>query len=239
MWRRSRTTEESWTCDVTVGNKSTSTTVTQRCSALVNMRPRVILARCTKRSQLESTWDLCRAQGAQGLGYVCELVRNIADDPMTKNIQNSTVCNDTIIRESLSGPPISVISNVDNIRRRLQRAVKETGLPNSQDIDRVAEDSLDEEGAEMVADDVKKGSIPIRLVNHAKSEEQKHIETMKAFEVVDREEASVSKVIGTDGSSRTRERQRNHIFGLDGLDRNSNGWMAPTESITFQLLDWN
>ena len=41
--------------------------------------------------------------------------------------------------------------------------MNETGLLNSQDIDRVVEDSLDEEGEEMVADDVKKGSIPIRL----------------------------------------------------------------------------
>ena len=52
-------------------------------------------------------------------------------------------------------------SRVDNIRRRLQRAMKETGLLNSQDIDRVVEDSLDKEGEEMVADDVKKGSIPV------------------------------------------------------------------------------
>ena len=42
------------------------------------------------------------------------------------------------------------------------------------------EDSLDEEGEEMVADDVKKGSIPIRLVNQAKTEEQKYIEKMKS-----------------------------------------------------------
>ena len=66
------------------------------------LRPRVTLTRCTKRTQLESTWDVCRAQGAQGLGFVCEFVGNIADDPVTKNIQNSTGCNDTIIRESLS-----------------------------------------------------------------------------------------------------------------------------------------
>ena len=39
MWRRSRTTEESWTCDVTVGKQRTSTTVTQRCTALVNCDP--------------------------------------------------------------------------------------------------------------------------------------------------------------------------------------------------------
>ena len=46
--------------------------------------------------------------------------------------------------------------------------MKETRLLNSHDIDRVVEDSLNEEGEEMVADDVKKGSIPIRLVNQAK-----------------------------------------------------------------------
>ena len=114
-----------------------------------------MLTRCTKLTQLEATWDLCRAQGAQGLGFVCEFVGSIADDPMTKNIQNSTGCNDTTIRESLSVPSISVISNVDNIRRQ---------------------------GEEMVADEVKKGSCPLRLVNQAKSEEQKYIEKMRVFE---------------------------------------------------------
>ena len=53
--------------------------------------------------------------------------------------------------------------------------MKETGRLNSQDIDRLAEDSLDEEGEEMVADDVKKGSIPTRLVNQAKTEEQTNV----------------------------------------------------------------
>ena len=61
----------------------------------------------------------------------------------------------------------------------------------------MVEDSLDEEGEEMVADDVKKGSIPIRLVNQAKTEEQKYIEKMRVLDVVDRKEASGSKVIRT------------------------------------------
>ena len=104
---------------------------------------------------------------------------------MTKNIQNSTGCNATIIRGSVTGQSISVISNVDNMRRLLQRAMKETGLLNSQDIDRVVEDSFDEEGEEMVADDGKKGSIPIRLVNQSKTEEQKYIEKMKVLDVDD------------------------------------------------------
>ena len=53
--------------------------------------------------------------------------------------------------------------------------MKETGLLHSEDIDRVVKDSLDEEGEEMVADDAKKGSVPIRSVNPAKTEEQKCI----------------------------------------------------------------
>ena len=61
----------------------------------------------------------------------------------------------------------------------------------------MVEDSLDEEGEEMVADDAKKGSILVRLVNQAKTEEQKCIEKMKVIEVVDRKEASGSKVIRT------------------------------------------
>ena len=50
------------------------------------LRPRVVLTHCTKRTQLESPWDLCRAQGTQGLVFVCEFVDSIADDPMTKNM---------------------------------------------------------------------------------------------------------------------------------------------------------
>ena len=71
--------------------------------------------------------------------------------------------------------------------------MKEIGQVNS----RVVEDSLDEEGEELVADDAKKRSIPIRLVNQANTEEQKYIEKMKVLEVVDRQEASGTEVIGT------------------------------------------
>ena len=75
--------------------------------------------------------------------------------------------------------------------------MKKSGLLNSQDIDRVVEDSVDDEGEEMVADDVKKGRIPIRLVNQVNTEEQKYIEKMKVFEVADRKDAGGSKVIRT------------------------------------------
>ena len=76
----------------------------------------------------------------------------------------------------------------------MQRATKESGLLNSQDIDSEVEDSLDEEDEETVADDAKKGSILIRLVNQAKSKEQKYIEHMKVFEVVDRKDAIGSQM---------------------------------------------
>ena len=71
---------------------------------IYELATQVILTRYMKRSQLETTWDICRTQGALGVGLVCEFVGNIADDPLTKNIQNSRGCNDTIIRESLLGP---------------------------------------------------------------------------------------------------------------------------------------
>ena len=69
---------------------------------------------------LEGYNTASRAQGTQGLGYVCEFVGSMGDDPMMKNILSSTGCHDTIIRESLSGPLTSAISIVDNMRRRLQ-----------------------------------------------------------------------------------------------------------------------
>ena len=46
--------------------------------------------------------------------------------------------------------------------------MKDSGLLHSQDIGRVVEDCVDKEGEEMVAEDTKKGSIPIRFVNHIK-----------------------------------------------------------------------
>ena len=155
---------------------------------------------------------------------MCEFVGSIADDPTTKNIQNSTECNDTIIRESLSAPSISVISNVHNICRRLQRAMKETGLLNSQDIDRVEADSLDEEGEEMMTDDVKKGSIPMRLISQAQIEEQKYIEKMKVLEVVDRKEASGSNMIRTKmGCHEQRNNRQTKRLGSMGRNRSANG----------------
>ena len=84
----------------------------------------------------------------------------------------------------------------------------------------------------MVADDVKKGSIPIRLVNQAKTGEQKYIEKMKVLDVVDRKEASGSKVIRTiwvvTNKGNTRETK---CPGSMGLHRSANGWTGLTVSI--------
>ena len=123
--------------------------------------------------------------------------------------------------------------------------MKETGLLNSQDIDRVVEDSLDDEGEEVVADDAKDGSIPIRLVNQAKTEEQKYMEKMEVFKVVDRKEASGSKVIrtrrvvtnkGTPEKPNVRARWVAQEYkSMDGPDcehYNSNCWTGTGEGCT-------
>ena len=100
--------------------------------------------------------------------------------------------------------------------------------------------ALTKEGEEMVADDAKKGSIPIRLVNQVKIEDQKYIEYMWVFEVFDEMEPSGSKVIMTRWMvthKRTPEKQK--CSGSMGCTGCSNKWMAPTVSITLQLLGWN
>ena len=155
---------------------------------------------------------------------------------MTKNIQNSTGRNDTIIPESLSRPSISVISKVDNIRSRLQRAMKESGLLNSQDIDKWWKTALTRKARRWRLTTPRKGSIPIRFVNQAKTEEQKYIEKMKVFEVVDRKEASGSKVIRTNWVvTKTPEKPNVRAQWVAQEFK----WTALTVSITLQLLDWN
>ena len=62
------------------------------------LRPRVILTRCTKRTQVESTWDLCQVQGAPGLVFVCEFVGNIAD---IQGRRTSTTAQGVVTRSSV------------------------------------------------------------------------------------------------------------------------------------------
>ena len=76
--------------------------------------------------------------------------------------------------------------------------MKETGLLNSQDIDRVAEDGLDED----------KGSIPIRLVNQAKNKEQKYIEKRKQ---------SDQDQMGRHEHGNARETKRSGSVGYTGV----------------------
>ena len=80
----------------------------------------------------------------------------------------------------------------------------------------------------MVADDDKKGSIPIRLVGQPKTEEQKYIENLKALEEVDRKEASGRKVsrIGWDVTNKGTPEKSNvrarwvaqEFIWIDGTD---------------------
>ena len=100
--------------------------------------------------------------------------------------------------------------------------------------------AFDEEGDEMVADDVQKGSIPMRLVNQAKTEEQKDIEKMKVLEVVERKEVSGSKVARTKWvATNIGNPEKPNILARWRLRRSTNGWTTPTVSIMLQLSDWN
>ena len=169
---------------------------------------------------------------------VCEFVVNIADDPMTKNIQNNTGCNDTIIRESLSGPSsVSVISNVDNIRRRLQRAMMGIVL-NNQNINKSIKSNFFLK-KNMVADDDKKGSIPIRLVGQPKTEEPKYIENLKGFRggrpKRGKRKKSEQDWMGRHEQGNAKEVKRSGSMGCTGVHMDGRHRL----SITLQLLDWN
>ena len=117
---------------------------------------------------------------------------------MTKDIKSSMDCSDVIISENGPGSTVSVMPNVEELRCRLYKAMKDVqGLLNDQDFDKIAEDSPAREGEEMVAGDAKNGSIPMSLVNQAKLEERKCVEGMKVCEVIDRKMTEGCRVIGT------------------------------------------
>ena len=90
-----------------------------------------------------------------------------------------------------------VISNVEEVRSRARKAMQQMEILKPDALDRIVEESIGEEMEEMVADDAKKGEIPVRLVRQAKGDERKYIEKMRVFEVVDRREAQGKRVIGT------------------------------------------
>ena len=103
----------------------------------------------------------------------------------------------------------------------------------------MVEDSLDEEGEEMVVDDVKRGSIPMRLVNQAKPGEQKYIEMMKVLKVVERKEASGSKVIRTRWVVTNKGTPEKPNVRAQWVAQEFKWMDGPTVSMTLQLLDWN
>ena len=78
----------------------------------------------------------------------------------------------------------------------------------------------------------------MRLVIQAKTEEQKDIEKMKVLEVVERKEASGSKVIRTKWFVTNEGTPEKPNVRARWIAR-EHKWMAPTVSITVQLRDWN
>ena len=98
------------------------------------------------------------------------------------DIKSSMDCSEVSIEENGPDSTVSVMSTVQELRRRLCKAVKDTRLLNDQDVDKIAEHTVASEGEQMVADDDNKGSITVSLVNLAKLEERKNIEGMAVFD---------------------------------------------------------
>ena len=71
------------------------------------------------------------------------------------------------------------------------------GWTAQEDLDRVVQDCLQKEGEDTVADDVKKGMIPVMLVAKAKEEERAFIDKMGVFDVEDRASARGRRIIKT------------------------------------------
>ena len=89
-----------------------------------------------------------------------------------------------------------------------------------EDLDWVVQGCLREEGEDMVADDAKKGLIPVKLVERSKEEKRALIEEMGVFDVVDRASATPTP---------TKVPQMHPTSEPDGWPRSSSRW---TDQIT-------
>ena len=158
----------------------------------------MIQVKCSGLKQVQAAWDLCRIQKLQGNGFVCELSGDLFNDQTLEDSKADMGYPDVVVRTGdRSRGPLVVISNVEEVRSRARKAMQQMEILKPDALDRIVEESIGEEMEEMVADDAKKGEIPVRLVRQAKGDERKYIEKMRVFEVVDRREAQGKRVIGT------------------------------------------
>ena len=67
---------------------------------------------------------------------------------------------------------VVLLTNMDALRDSAAQAMLRDGWMTQEDLDQVIQDCLQEEGEDMVADDAKKGTIPVKLVARAKEEER-------------------------------------------------------------------
>ena len=126
---------------------------------------------------MECIWDLCHLQREENMGCLCEV-----------SLEASRSRDDAVaVRGRSSGKleRVVLLTNMNAIRERAARAMRREGWMAQEDLDRVVQDCLREEGEDMVADDAKKGMIPVKLVAKAKEEERAFIDKMGVFDVVD------------------------------------------------------
>ena len=129
-------------------------------------------------------------QAVQRLGFICELSPEACELPIGQDLKDHLTVEEEILEIRRTGHERSqttaVLTNVEGVGSRIRKFGVKGGADEG-DIDRIVDEELDDEGDEMVADDAKKGSIPKRVVDVAKSEERKFIEKMKIFDVVKRD----------------------------------------------------
>ena len=92
---------------------------------------------------------------------------------------------------------VVLLTNMDTIREVAAQAMLSDGWTAQEDLDRVIQDCLREEGDDTVADDVKKGMIPVMLVAKAMEEERAFIDKIGVFDVEDRASARGRRIIKT------------------------------------------
>ena len=150
---------------------------------------------------MEFIWDICHLQQEENMGYLCELDLEASRSGAAYDFKQAMGARDEAVvvrgRSAEKMDTVVLMTNLESIRDRASRAMRREGWMGQEDLDRVVQDCLRDEGEDMIADDAKKGMIPVKLVVKAKEEERAFIEKMGVFDVVDRASARGRRVIKT------------------------------------------
>ena len=121
---------------------------------------------------MEFIWDICHLQQEENMGYLCELDLEASRSGAAYDFKQAMGARDeaVVVRGRSAGrlETVVLMTNLGVIRDRASRAMHREGWMGQEDLDRVVQECLRDEGEDMIADDVKKGAIPVKLVVKAK-----------------------------------------------------------------------